>query len=56
MKNTQCSAILEYEDKLKHMYEIAMKNMQIKQCQVPTYYSRKIKDNILKKGDLVFIF
>lgn len=52
-KNTQCSAILEYEKKLKHMHEIARENMQTRTRKVATYYDRKIKDNILKK---VFIF
>ena len=53
--NTQCSTIREYEDKLKQIYEIDRKYMQTKQCKATTYYNGKMKDNVLKKEDLVFI-
>ena len=53
--NTKCNTILEYEDKLKQLYKTVRENMQTRQCKVAPFYDRKIKDNILKKGNLVLI-
>ena len=54
--NEQPSTILEYEDNLKHIYEIARENnMQTRECMTATYYEWRIKANVLKKGGLIFV-
>ena len=50
------SQVSDYIEMLQKLYEVARSNMSVRQLRSVTYYDKKIADEELQGGELVFVF
>ena len=50
------SQVGDYIEMLQKLYEVARNNMSVRQLRSATYYDKKVADEGLQVGELVYVF